>query len=134
MRKVFILLVFAAASLLPFFGFAEEKPAPADKPTQIDIDSLDGRRYQLALNRSMNDILACYSKELATHPGLQGKLELRVTIEKTGATRSVEARQDTLKNETVTKCIQDLLLAKTWPSHSESVYFDNIFNFTATKK
>lgn len=128
MRRLPMLLVLVAAISLPWLATAE------DKPTQINIDSMDGRRYQIALNRSTSDILACYSKELAKQPGLQGRLELRVTIEKTGATRSVEIRQDTLKSEAVTKCIQDILLGKTWPGHSEAVYFDNLFNFSATKK
>jgi hypothetical protein len=106
----------------------------ADEPTQVFLDDGLGRRYQLTINRANADIAACYTAQLTKKPGLAGRLDLRVTVEASGKARSVEVRKDTLGSADAVKCIQDLLMQKTWPTNPTPVYFDTLFDFSPEKK
>jgi len=106
----------------------------ADEPKAIMLEAAEGRLYQLSLNRSMKDLLACYNNALAKQPTLQGKVDFRITVESTGASRTVEVLRDRLGDNTVIACITELLRKKSWPASSGAVVFETSFSFTPAKK
>jgi hypothetical protein len=105
-----------------------------DEVKQIYLDDPMGRRYQLALNRATPDILACYNSALAKKPGLAGRIEIRVTVEASGAARSATVTKDTVGSKTAVKCIQDVLKDKTWPTSEGPVFFDAVYSFSPQKQ
>ncbi|MDP8222004.1 MAG: AgmX/PglI C-terminal domain-containing protein [Candidatus Lernaella stagnicola] len=123
--RYLVLFCLAIAALTPLLADAAE-------PEQIDIESISGRRYKLALHRSMETITKCYDDALKKNASLAGRLVVRVDIDAGGKTAGVQARDDTLGNAGVTKCIVEALHEKTWPSADAPRYFETVFKFAAT--
>jgi hypothetical protein len=119
-------LVFAGMLLCALTAVAQE-------PTQVYLDTAEGRRYQLALNRANAEAVACYNKAIEKSPSLAGRLELRVTVEPSGVARSVEIKKDTLRDKTTADCIAEALKGKTWPNSPQPVFFDAILTFMPRK-
>ncbi len=122
MRCLVIVLILGTL-FLPALLFA------ADKAEEIDIEGIQGRRYKIALNRSMSAIAQCYNDALKKNQALSGKLAFRVTVNPNGQTKSVEVLTDTLGDTAVTDCTTKLLQGKTWPESDAPVYFENVFTF-----
>lgn len=96
----------------------EPEPTPtAGKPNvyvykaQI-TGSLDRKSVVHVLKLHRKETLACYTKQLADDPTLEGSIQLVLTISPHGATKSVKARNDKLGNGEVRQCL--LETAKHW--------------------
>ena len=122
MRRILICL--CAGSVVLFAAALS-----AQEPVQIDTSGLAGSRYRLDLNRLGNDILSCYAKALEQSPQARGRIKVRVTIEPTGDTRSVEVLEDSLALPAVTQCATKKLQEQKWPKSNTVVFFIYTFQF-----
>ena len=122
MRRIAVCLLAVALFLFVRFVFAEEI-------VQIDTNSLGGSRYRLELSRLNTPILECYAKALERNPQARGKIKVRVTINPSGDTRTVEIMEDTLAMNEVTQCVAKLLTEHKWPKSNTPVFFYYTFQF-----
>jgi hypothetical protein len=104
-------------------------PVLAQEAVQIDPNSLGGSRYRLELSRLNATILEYYAKALELNPQARGKIRVRVTINPSGDTRSVEIMEDTLAVNEVTQCVTKLLTEHKWPKSNATVFFYYTFQF-----
>lgn len=127
MQKLFIFCLLGVLLAIPLALLAEE-------PAQINPNSLTGNRYKIVLNRLMPKILECYNKALQTNPALVGKLKVKVTVEASGETRSVEVVENNLGHAGAVECITKLLASKKWPTSSQPVFFEYTFTFAPAEQ
>lgn len=76
-------------------------------PPQGDrvIGKLTVAQIDTTFRQASTDLRACYDARLKLKPGLAGTLTLALVVEPTGAVRSVEIKEDTLRDEQVGACV-----------------------------
>jgi TonB family protein len=78
--------------------------------------TLDKRQIDEVIKVRMGRIQACYQREFQRNPGLQGRVTLRILIDKDGSVPLVKVRQSTMNNPTVEQCLIDELRETHFPA------------------
>jgi TonB family protein len=90
----------------PVVGPEEAPPEPVHEgslPAASILQVVDGHR---------GEVQHCYERELASHPGLTGTINVRAVISPTGAVSEAAVESSTLANAAVEECVVDAV--KRW--------------------
>jgi hypothetical protein len=112
--------VVAASSTAP----SEPAPSPAAPSEPVPGESpID------ALGRQVPELQGCYEAALRLQPGLTGRLDYTLRIDRTGVVTGVTLDQDTLRSLQVAACARAKMLQWTFPSMAEplTVSFPVVF-------
>jgi TonB family protein len=85
-----------------------EKQAPATA-VAVSEDTLTDAQISNAMTNLRQPLLKCYAGELKNNPESKGQVYLAFTIEPTGTVSLVKILQESFKNETLEKCIIDVV-------------------------
>ncbi len=78
---------------------------------KADIDAL--------VRRSINQIRYCYHRELSGAPGLAGQVDLRVSIDGSGATTTVAVERSTMSHESLESCLVGRFARMSFPAPAD---------------
>lgn len=68
------------------------------------------------IKQHMKEIKACYEKQLASDPDLEGRIEVRFAVNEQGIVVNAKVEKDTVKNKALSDCIVNAM--KHWTFHS----------------
>lgn len=118
----------SSLKLVGLKGTQVAAPKPVEAPkAEADLQSdpdfagqgggtLDKRQIDDVIKVRMGRIQACYQREYQRNPGLQGRITLRILIDKDGNVPLVKVRQSTMNNPTVEQCLIDELRETRFPA------------------
>jgi Zn-dependent M28 family amino/carboxypeptidase len=88
------------------------------EPKAVKLSPCDARDVSIrrVLSAKKDSFLACYKKEVANNPALQGKLLLNIVVAPDGTIDTLATEENTLNNANVQNCIYTRLKRLTFPS------------------
>jgi hypothetical protein len=103
-------------------GYGQDVKGPSD--TGLDRDVIDA-----IIRRRQDRIRLCYERQLNFNPKLAGKVALHFVIGATGQVISRNITEDTMKNQSVNKCILSEIATWTFPAPRGGVNVDVDYPF-----
>jgi len=87
----------------------------------IKIESEDEKGYKETVRKvvkqHMKEIKACYENQLASHPDLEGRIEVRFAVNEQGVVTNAKVEKDTVKNKALADCVVNAMKRWAFPSH-----------------
>lgn len=115
-----VFLAPAASSAAPA-DKAPGKTAPGVVPGTAEVKGgLDKELIRRVVRRHLGEVNACYSKELARNPALQGRVMVQFIIAASGSVKEAKTQSSTLGSPAVEDCIVAALKSWEFPKPSPS--------------
>lgn len=90
--------------------------APPETPQSMGTTGrLPSEAISAVIQKAMPCFLLCYEVALDSQPGLRGQITTRFMISPTGRVASAEVKQNTIKAESVGKCVVEVTNGLTFP-------------------
>jgi hypothetical protein len=120
----------ALFSFLPLVVACTSATAPAPKGApapqraqvaQVEEDCVSPNDIQKALSARSMGFQDCYADALANDPTLSGTITLEVVVPPSGQVSKVTARESSLNNPSVVRCIEEVASGLTFPQEECSL-------------
>ena len=83
----------------------------------------DSKGIRVAMRKRAGAFRHCYERQLQRKPELQGKIALRITLEKDGSVRDVTIDSDSVGDDELTECLIRIIKRIAFPEQSGVVVF-----------